>query len=151
MSSLNRLRLWDRVLLVVVSLVAVYAVGLVALGLTIGDVLFDPLGFGPDDGDITSDTSRSYLRLIFAVLGSVIVGWMITIAAIVVGPLARRERWAWNATVVATLTWFILDTGASLLLGFVGHALFNIGFGIALAVPLAVIRREMTLVASRSG
>jgi hypothetical protein len=112
------------------------------LGLTIGDVVFDPLGFGPDDGDITSDTSRSYLRLIFAVLGAVIFGWMVTIAGLVVGPLARRERWAWNTTVVATAMWFLLDTGASLLLGFVGHALFNVGFGIALAVPLIAIQRD---------
>ena len=32
--------------------------------------------------------------------------------------------------------WFVLDTGMSLVLGFPGHALFNVPFAIALGIPL---------------
>jgi len=42
--------------------------------------------------------------------------------------------------VVAVTFWFVLDTGLSLVLGFVGHALFNVAFAVALAVPLTAIK-----------
>ncbi|MEM9042815.1 MAG: hypothetical protein AAGD33_23260 [Actinomycetota bacterium] len=143
MTRIERLGPWDRFLLSVVVLVAIYAAALVVFGLAIGDTIFDPLGFGPDDGEIETATSRTYVQLIFAVLGAVIVGWMATIAGLVVGPLARREPWAWNTIAGAATAWFVLDTGASLLLGFVGHAAFNVGFAVALAAPLVMIRREL--------
>lgn len=135
--------IWDRFLLVVIAIVACYALGLVFAGLFFGDQVFDRLGFGPDDGGIVSDDARHYLRLIYAVLGSVIVGWMLTIAALVIGPLRRRETWAWKAIAGAIAAWFLLDTGLSLALGFTGHAAFNISFGFALAVPLLAIRPEL--------
>ncbi len=79
----------------------------------------------------------------FGILGAVIVGWMTTIGAIAIGPLRRREIWAWQAIVSAVVVWFVLDTGLSLVLGFVGHALFNVTFAVALAVPLSAIKREL--------
>ena len=134
---------WDHVLFGVITLVAGYAVVLVVAGLTVGDHLFDRLGFGPSDGGIYEANGRSYLRLIYAVLGSVIAGWMAALAALVRGPLRRREHWAWNAVVASVTTWFVSDTGISLVLGFAGHAAFNIAFALALAVPLIAIRREL--------
>jgi Mn2+/Fe2+ NRAMP family transporter len=133
---------WDRVLLLVVVAVAIYAVALVVAGLWLGDTVFDLLGFGPEDGNI-DDSQRDYVRLVYGILGAVIVGWMMTIGAIVVGPLRRREAWAWWAIVTATAAWFVLDTGLSLVLGFVGHALFNVAFAIGLAVPLAAIKPDL--------
>ena len=65
------------------------------------------------------------------------------LTAVVAGPLARRETWAWWAVVGSATLWFVLDTGLSLALGFVGHAAFNVGFAVALAVPLAAIRRDL--------
>ncbi len=142
MESDTRLGPWDRVLLIVVVGVAVYALGLVVFGLALGDEVFARLGFGPGDGEIIGEAPREYVQLIYGVLGAVIVGWMVTLGAIVVGPLRRREEWAWWAVVSASVIWFALDTGLSLALGFVGHALFNVGFAVALAVPLAAIRME---------
>lgn len=130
-------------LLAVVVAVSVYAVALVVAGLFLGDQMFDRMGFGPDDGGIADHQQREYVRLVFGILGAVIVGWMITIGAIVIGPLRRREAWAWRAIVAAVGGWFVLDTGLSLLLGFVGHALFNVAFAVALAVPLFAISREL--------
>jgi hypothetical protein len=131
------------VLLAVVGLVALYGVGLVIVGLFIGDQAFDRLGFGPRDGDIVDGRPRDYLRLVYGVLGAAIAGWMVAIGAIIVGPLRRRETWAWWAIVSSVSTWFVLDTGLSLVLGFIGHALFNGVFAVALAVPLLAIRREL--------
>ena len=133
---------WDRVLLVVVAAVAVYALALVVAGLWLGDTVFDLLGFGPEDGNIV-ESQREYIRLLYGILGAVIVGWMTTIGAIVAGPLQRREVWAWWAIVIATLIWFLLDTGLSLVLGFVGHALFNVTFAVGLAVPLAALKQRL--------
>lgn len=143
MDSADRSTVWDRVLLIVVVGVTVYAVGLVVAGLFLGDQVFERLGFGPDDGGIVNAEPRQYLRLVYGIIGAVIVRWMTTIGAIVVGPLRRREAWAWWAIVSAVGMWFVLDTGLSLVLGFVGHALFNVAFTVALAVPLAVLRREL--------
>lgn len=138
----TRAAIWDQLFLLVVGCVALYALVLVVAGLWLGDAIFDDLGFGPEDGAILDD-QRPYIRLVCGILGAVIVGWMMTIAAIVAGPLRRREPWAWWAIVSATLVWFILDTGLSLSLGFVGHALFNVAFAIGLAIPLAAIRPQL--------
>lgn len=131
-------------MLVVVIGVTLYALGLVFFGLALGDQIFDRLGFGPDDGEIVGEAPRQYLQLVYGILGAVIVGWMTTVGAIVLGPLRRREPWAWPAVATASVVWFALDTGLSLVLGFVGHGLFNVGFAVALAVPLAAIRMEIT-------
>lgn len=114
-----------------------------AAGLFLGDVVFDPLGFGPDDGGIDGEVQRGYLRLMYGTLGAVIFGWMLTLAGIVVGPLRPRERWAWSTVASSVAAWFVVDTGLSLALGYVGHALFNLGFVLALALPLAAIRTEL--------
>ena len=131
---------WDRILLVFVGIVTIYSVGLVVAGLFLGDHLFDRLGFGPDDGPIADDDARRYLRLLYGIPGSMLVGWMLTIAALLVGPLRRREPWAWSAITIGVGAWFVLDTGLSLTLGFVGHAAFNVVFAVALAIPLVAIR-----------
>lgn len=133
----------DRLLLVVLVAVASYALGLVFFGLALGDQIFVLLGFGPDDGEITAEVSRRYVHLVHGILGAVIAGWMITAGAIVIGPLRRREPWAWWAIVTASVVWFALDTSLSLALGFAGHGLFNLGFALALAVPLVAIKREI--------
>lgn len=134
---------WDVVLCVVLGAVAAYALALVVTGLTVADEVFDRLGFGPDDGGIVSSAGRDHLRLVYGVLGAVIFGWVVALAALVVGPLGRREAWAWWAIVGAVTSWFVLDTGLSLVLGFAGHAAFNVVFAVALALPLWAIRREL--------
>ena len=133
---------WDRLLLLVVVAVALYAIGLVVAGLWLGDTVFNALGFGPEDGNVV-DIQREYVRLVYGILGAVIVGWMTTIGFVVFGPLRRRENWAWWAVVASVLIWFVLDTGLSLLLGFVGHALFNLAFAVGLAVPLSALKSDL--------
>ena len=130
---------WIRWLEVVVVLVMAYSLMLVVAG-GLALSLFDLLGFGPDAA--SSDSFLDYLRLPFAVLGAVMVGWMALLLAVVHGPLRRREPWAWPAVALSLAAWFVLDTGMSLVLGFPAHALFNLVFAIALAVPLIGLRRS---------
>jgi uncharacterized BrkB/YihY/UPF0761 family membrane protein len=130
--------LWIRWLEVVLLLVMAYSLVLVVDG-GLALRLFDALGFGPDAAD---DAFRDYLRLPFAVLGAVMVGWMALLFAVVHGPLRRREPWAWPAVVLSLAAWFVLDTGMSMVLGFPTHALFNLVFAVALAVPLIGLRRS---------
>ena len=54
----------DQLLLVVVIGVTLYALGLVLFGLTLGDQIFDQLGFGPDDGEIVGEVPRQYVQLL---------------------------------------------------------------------------------------
>ena len=108
---------------------------------TVAEGVFSALGFGPPQS-IASPGLSDYLRLPFAVLGSDMVGWMALLLAVVHGPLRRREPWAWPAVALSLGAWFVLDTGMSLVLGFPTHALFNLVFAIALAVPLIGLRRS---------
>ena len=143
MKSAQSPSVWDQVLILLVFGVGAYVLGLVFAGEFIGDQLFDRLGFGPSDGGITGGVGRDYARFIYGVLGAVIVGWMITIGAIAMGHLRRREVWSWWALVTALVIWFVLDTGISSLLGFAGHAWFNVAFAVALPGPLVMIRRDL--------
>ncbi len=126
---------WRRWLLLAAGLVSVYAVGLVVAGST-ASRLFDLLGFGPR-AVVPEGEARSYVLFTYAVLGAVLTGWMLLIMGIAAGPLRDHQPWAWPTLVVSLGTWFVLDTGISLVLGFLPHAVFNLGFAAALCLPLA--------------
>lgn len=133
---------WDRRLTVVVAAVALYGAVLVVRG-AVPAALFDRLGFGMTASGITGGPQRAYVLLIYGVLGAVLVGWMLLLLAVVRGPLRRRERWAWNAVAASMTAWFAADTSFSLAVGSPAHALFNVGFALAVAIPLAALRRQL--------
>jgi hypothetical protein len=135
--------MWDRWLLVATAGVAIYALALVVAGGFVGDQVFDRLGFGPADGDIADGNPRDYVIFVYGVLGAVIIGWTASLVAIVRGPLRRREAWAWWALAGAVGVWFLVDTTLSPVLGYVGHALFNIGFVVILGIPMLAIGSEL--------
>lgn len=126
---------WLHVVLVVLFL---YALVLVFAG-GVARSMFSAFGFGPSDA-IDTDEVRDYLELPFMVLGAVMAGWTFMMLQIVRGPLRDRAAWALPALTRSLVLWFVLDTGMSLVLGFPAHALFNIPFAIALAIPLARLR-----------
>ena len=132
-------RIWVVWLEVVIVLVMAYSLVLVGAG-GFALSLFDTLGFGPDAA--TSDAFRDYLRLPFAVLGAVMFGWMALLLTVVRGPLRRGEPWAWRGVALSLTSWFVIDTGISLVLGFPTHALFNVAFAVALAVPMIGLHRS---------
>jgi hypothetical protein len=117
------------------TLVGLYALALVVLGPT-ASRLFDVLGFGLRSGQVPAGAPREYVLLIYGVLGSVLVGWMLLVAGLAAGPLRRGDREVWRVVVVAVAVWFVLDTSFSLVVGSWQHALFNLAFLAALGVPL---------------
>lgn len=126
---------WLAWLQVVLVLLFLYALVLVFAG-GVARSLFSAFGFGPSDA-IDTDEVRDYLELPFMVLGAVMAGWTFMMLQIVRGPLRDGAAWALPALTRSLVLWFVLDTGMSLVLGFPAHALFNIPFAIALAIPLA--------------
>ena len=118
------------------ALIAAYAASLVLAG-TITGRLFDVLGFGIQSGAIPDGKPRSYVLFIYGVLGAVLAGWMVTVAGIAAGPLRSGERWACPVLAISLGTWFALDTGLSLAVGFWQHAVFNLFFLTCLGLPLA--------------
>ncbi len=131
---------WRRWLLSASLGVALYAVGLVVAG-PVATRVFDALGFGPVDSGVPDGPARDYVVFVYAVLGAVIVGWMCLVAAVAAGPLRTGEAWALPAVSVSIGVWFVLDTGASLVLGFWTHAVFNLGFVAVVGLPLARLGR----------
>ena len=129
---------WIAWLQVVLSLLVVYALILV-FGGSVAEGLFSAFGFGPPDS-VTSVELSTYLRLPFAVLGSVMVGWAVLMFILVRGPLTSGAQWVLPALAVPVALWFLLDTGMSIVLGYPTHALFNVPFALALGVPLWRLR-----------
>ncbi len=129
---------WIRWLEIVLAVVLVYAVVLVVAGSVAGS-LFSALGFGPS-GAIDTPAVHDYLRLPFMVLGAVLAGWSVTMLQLVRGPLRDGSQWVVPILIRSVAVWFVLDTGMSLVLGFPTHALFNVPFGVALALPLVNLR-----------
>ena len=125
---------WITWLQVVLGLVLAYSLVLVFAGAVAGS-LFSALGFGPADA-IDTDAFREYLRLPFMVLGAVMAGWTLLMIQIVRGPLRDGASWSAPFLVRSLALWFVLDTAMSLVLGFPAHALFNVPFAVALAIPL---------------
>ena len=124
---------------VVLSLVLFYAMCLVFAGTTAG-TLFTWFGFGPDES-IDTAAVRDYLRLPYMVLGAVMAGWVFLMLQIVRGPLREGSAWASTFLIRSLSLWFIVDTGMSLMLGYPLHALFNVPFAVALAIPLVQLKQ----------
>ena len=78
----------------------------------------------------------------FMVLGAVMAGWTVMMIQIVRGPLREGSAWARSVLINSLVVWFVLDTGMSLALGFPLHALFNVPFALALAIPLMKLRQH---------
>ena len=131
---------WIRWLEVVLVLVLAYSLLLVVAGAVAGS-LFSALGFGPPEA-IDTDEVQAYLRLPNMVLGAVLAGWTLMMLQLVRGPLRSKASWVVPLMARSLGLWFVLDTGMSLMLGYPTHALFNLSFGIALAIPLLRLRRS---------
>ena len=130
---------WDRLL--AFACVATGCSGLffvVAGGAT--EAIFNRMVFGSAPSPVVGSDARDYLKFVYRVLGAVMVGWTASLAPTVLGPLRRRERWAWSQVAWSIGIWFSVDTAASLASGFPENALLNVGFGLLFAIPLAGMR-----------
>ncbi len=124
-----------RWLLVASLLVAAYGTMLVVAG-PVATRLFDALGFGMAAGAVPEGPARSYVLFVYGVLGAVLTGWMLTLAAVASGPLANDGGRFRRRLATAFVVWFLLDTGMSLATAVWQHALFNLAFLTLIGGPL---------------
>ena len=75
-------------------------------------------------------------RLLYGILGAVMVGWFVMIAWLAYIPFRRGERWAWLALDTSLLTWFVLDSTISVQSGMPQNVLFNLVFLVLFMIPL---------------
>ena len=129
---------WITWLQIVLAALLGYSLVLVFAG-SVAGAWFSALGFGPPERASAPEV-RSYLKLPFMVLGAVMAGWTVMMIQIVRGPLREGSAWARSVLISSLVVWFVLDTGMSLILGFPLHALFNVPFAVALAIPLIKLR-----------
>ena len=129
---------WITWLQIVLAALLGYSLVLVFAG-SVAGAWFSALGFGPPERAGVTEV-RDYLKLPFMVLGAVMAGWTVMMIQIVRGPLREGSAWARSVLISSLVVWFVLDTGMSLILGFPLHALFNVPFAVALAIPLIKLR-----------
>ena len=98
--------------------------------------LFDALGFGAGTAGVPAGAPTDHVLLLQGVLGAVILGWVVLIAAVVhLGSRSGLDGW-WGAVALSLVVWFLVDTGFSLAIGSWRHALFNVAFAVVLAPAL---------------
>ena len=131
---------WITWLQIVLATLLGYSLVLVFAG-SVAGAWFSALGFGPPER-ASAPGMRDYLKLPFMVLGAVMAGWTVMMIQIVRGPLREGSAWARSVLISSLVVWFVLDTGMSLALGFPLHALFNVPFALALAIPLIRLRSD---------
>jgi hypothetical protein len=129
---------WITWLQIVLAALLGYSLVLVFAG-SVAGAWFSALGFGPPERASAPEV-HDYLKLPFMVLGAVMAGWTVMMIQIVRGPLREGSAWARSVLISSLVVWFVLDTGMSLILGFPLHALFNVPFAVALAIPLIKLR-----------
>lgn len=88
----------------------------------------------------TPEAAR-YIAFTYSVIGAVIAGWGALLLWLGLGPLARGERWAWNAAAASVGIWYGLDSSVSLAWGYWQNAALNTVFMLAFASPLWRMRR----------
>lgn len=79
---------------------------------------------------LDNPTGEGYIRFIYGVLGAVLVGWSATFFMIV------QKGGQQSMIVIPLMIWFVIDTTFSLISGYAGNALLNLGFVVLYAVPL---------------
>lgn len=131
---------WRRWLILVTGGVILYALILIFLPEPMKN-LFEQLFFSHESPIAANQGARSSATFVYGVLGAVLIGWMTTLLLLLIGPFQRPQRDIWNTLTVSIIVWYVIDSGFSVVIGIVSHALFNTGFLILFAIPLAATYR----------
>jgi hypothetical protein len=97
--------------------------------------IFNLLYFGQAESPFPPDAEQ-YIIFAIAILGAVMIGWLIGLMFVVAIPFRRGEAWAWWALALSVLTWLIPDIIMSIALGFSSNLLLNAVFVLLFGVPL---------------
>jgi hypothetical protein len=148
---MNRFSFWQRWLLVVSVIVAVFGIALALLSNT---PLFDWMNQLINQaiwGTTTLPAEASvFQQWVYAVLGATVAGSGVFVFFIARQPFSQRERWAWNCLVAVLIVWYPIDTLASLYFKVAFNALFNTGLLLLVALPLFFTRKQFVQQASDS-
>jgi hypothetical protein len=82
-----------------------------------------------------------YIALLHAVLGSVMLGWGVTLLIVIRKLYANGSRLGWQIIVVSVVVWFLPDTSFSIWSGFWQNAVLNLIFLVLFLVPLVATYR----------
>jgi hypothetical protein len=82
--------------------------------------------------------ANNYIAFVYVVLGAVMIGWMVSLLALIAIPFQRKEKWAWWAVTASVVIWYGVDTTMSVVLGFVPNAVLNTVFVAGFALPLGL-------------
>jgi len=78
---------------------------------------------------------------IYATWGATVAGLGLLVAMVAHHAYARREAWSRNSLAAVLITWYLLDTGASLAWGVTFNAAFNTAVALVLGLPLGLTWR----------
>jgi hypothetical protein len=87
----------------------------------------------PIDGAQSAASSEA--RILSAIGGGLTCGWAVMLYGLAAGPIARGDRDARGLFAASVLTWFGIDSAASLLAGWPGNVLLNVVFAALLLTP----------------
>lgn len=121
----------------------VVTVGVLAFGISMvllpgpTQKLFNLLMFSSIEGNPAfGEAAMAYITFIYAVLGTVMFGWGVSLLYALLGPFRRGEAEGWRMVAVSVVAWFVLDTSYSVWAGFWQNTMLNLVFAVAFAVPL---------------
>lgn len=139
---MHTIRFWRQCLNVVTVGVMVYAAGLMLMPQTMHELL-NRLFFG-DSKQVwqIGEDNPEFIQLVYGVLGAVMIGWMVTLLALMRHNFQTDPRGTWQILVLSIGVWFVVDSGFSVVTGFVEHVVFNTGFLVLYAIPLVGMGRR---------
>jgi hypothetical protein len=140
-----RFSLWQRWLLVVGLVIAIFGLVMAFLSGTTVFELFncqiDPVFWGA--GGMPQAATR-FRQWAYGAWGATVAGWGIFVVFVAHYPFRRRERWSWNCLAVGLLVWYLVDTAISLYFKVYFNAAFNTGLLILVTLPLAFTRKHFS-------
>ena len=89
-----------------------------------------------------SSADINFQAVFYGITGGVMIGWAVLMAFIIHVPFRRGEKWAWLALDASLVTWFVLDTYASIRFGMSINVMLNVGFAVLFIIPLAATYRQ---------
>lgn len=92
-------------------------------------------------GQTPDASARNFQAWVYGVWGTTLAGWGVLLTYIAVIPFKKREKWAWNCMAAGILTWFLLDTGLSLIHGVNFNVAVNCMILILAGLPLVFTRK----------
>jgi hypothetical protein len=141
---MEHFQFWRRCLLILSALFALQAVSWALIG------SFDPFGFyesymarslwGADRLPVDAQRAFAFTLVPF---GATTAAYFLLVFLIVKHAFPRREPWAYQAVVGATLAWFVLDTGLCVYhRAWFNILIVNLPCILMLGVPLFALRRH---------